>query len=72
MCDRVHGLQSVKWTEVTGSLVENGQSVARELFRLSQYHIVVEIVGAKSRIWHCKTEKKKHLIPDQEGKHTHI
>lgn len=73
MCDKVHGLQSMKWTEVTGSLVENGQNVARELFRLSQHHIVVGIVGVKSRIWHCKEEKKKsHSKPG--GKtytHTH-
>lgn len=70
MCDKVHGLQSMKWTEVTGSLVENGQNVARELFRLSQHHIVVGIVGVNSRIWHCK-EEKKNLIPDQEEKRTH-
>lgn len=70
MCDRVHGFQSVKWTEVTESSVENEQNVARELFRLSQHHIVVETVKAISMYGTAKW-KKKNLIPDQEGKHTH-
>lgn len=62
MCDRVHGLQLVKWTEVTGSLVENGKTVARELFRLTQHHVVVGTVEPNQGYGIAK--KKKNLIPN--------
>lgn len=32
MCNRVRGLQLVKWTEVTGSLVENGHKRSTRAF----------------------------------------
>lgn len=64
MCVKVHGSQSMKWTEVAGSLVENGKTWSTSFL---DYHDIILLRICRSQIKDMALQKK-NLIPDQGRK----